>query len=71
MPKVPCLSKFLISQSEMNLKRDIISIQMDVTDKASILETARVIEEREGKLHILVNKYRNADAPSLKLLLID
>jgi NAD(P)-dependent dehydrogenase (short-subunit alcohol dehydrogenase family) len=29
---------------------------MDVTDKASIVEARRVIEKKEGKLHILVNK---------------
>lgn len=30
---------------------------MDVTDKVSILEGVKLIEEKEGKLHILVNKY--------------
>lgn len=29
---------------------------MDVTDKASIVDAKKVIEEKEGKLHILVNK---------------
>lgn len=29
---------------------------MDVTVKASILEAKKVIEQKEGKLHILVNK---------------
>ena len=29
---------------------------MDVTDKASILDGVKVIQEREGRLHILVNK---------------
>lgn len=29
---------------------------MDVTMKASILEVKKVIEQKEGKLHILVNK---------------
>ena len=30
---------------------------MDVTNKADILEAVKTIETREGKLHILVNKY--------------
>jgi hypothetical protein len=29
---------------------------MDVTSRDSILEAKKVIEEKEGKLHILVNK---------------
>ncbi len=29
---------------------------MDVTDKESILSATKVLEEQEGKLHILVNK---------------
>jgi len=31
---------------------------MDVTDKASISKAKKFIEEKEGKLHILVNKLR-------------
>ena len=31
-------------------------LSMDVTDKASILNGVKVIEELEGRLHILVNK---------------
>jgi hypothetical protein len=30
---------------------------MDVTDKESILAGKKIIEEREGKVNILVNKY--------------
>jgi hypothetical protein len=30
---------------------------MDVTDKKSILKAKTYIEEKEGKLHILVNKF--------------
>ena len=30
---------------------------MDVTSKPSILEAKKVIQEKEGKLHILVNKW--------------
>lgn len=33
----------------------IIPLQMDVTDKESILQARNMIAEREGKLHILVN----------------
>ncbi len=29
---------------------------MDVTSKESILEAKKVLQEKEGKLHILVNK---------------
>jgi NAD(P)-dependent dehydrogenase (short-subunit alcohol dehydrogenase family) len=32
------------------------SLQMDVTNKESILAVKKLIEEKEGKLHILVNK---------------
>ncbi|KAF9481171.1 short-chain dehydrogenase [Pholiota conissans] len=34
---------------------EIIPLQMDVTDKVSIAKAKQVIEEKEGKLHILVN----------------
>jgi hypothetical protein len=30
---------------------------MDVTDKESILKVKTHIEEKEGKLHVLVNKF--------------
>ncbi|KAL5482544.1 hypothetical protein ACEPAI_9138 [Sanghuangporus weigelae] len=36
-------------------KGSLHPLLMDVTDKASILEAVRTIEEKEGKLHILVN----------------
>lgn len=32
------------------------SLPMDVTEKESILRGVQTIEEKEGKLHILVNK---------------
>lgn len=31
-------------------------IALDVTSRESILEAKKVIEEKEGKLHVLVNK---------------
>jgi enoyl-[acyl-carrier-protein] reductase (NADH) len=34
----------------------LIRIQMDVTSRESIAEGKKLIEENEGKLHILVNK---------------
>ncbi|KAG6833435.1 hypothetical protein H0H87_006801 [Tephrocybe sp. NHM501043] len=34
---------------------EIVPLQMDVTDKASIAAGKKFIEEKEGKLHILVN----------------
>jgi NAD(P)-dependent dehydrogenase (short-subunit alcohol dehydrogenase family) len=33
-------------------------LHMDVTDKASISKAKKFIEEKEGRLHILVNKLR-------------
>lgn len=33
-----------------------ISLQMDVTDKVSIQKAKEYIEEKEGRVHILVNK---------------
>ena len=30
---------------------------MDVTDKESILKVKNYIEQKEGKLHVLVNKF--------------
>lgn len=35
----------------------IIPLAMDVTDKPSILQGRDLIAQKEGKLHILVNKY--------------
>ena len=32
-------------------------LQMDVTDKESIFKVKAYIEEKEGKLHVLVNKF--------------
>jgi hypothetical protein len=39
------------------------SIVMDVTDKDSIREGVKAIESKEGKLHILVNKYVYSTIP--------
>ncbi|PBK75143.1 NAD(P)-binding protein [Armillaria solidipes] len=33
----------------------VVALQMDVTDKESILSATKVLEEQEGKVHILVN----------------
>ncbi|RDB17820.1 Rhamnolipids biosynthesis 3-oxoacyl-[acyl-carrier-protein] reductase [Hypsizygus marmoreus] len=54
----------------------IIPLQMDVTSKESITEAKKIIQEREGKLHILVNNagqsgptspfLGNPSAPELK-----
>ncbi|KIY71729.1 short-chain dehydrogenase [Cylindrobasidium torrendii FP15055 ss-10] len=38
-----------------NVKGSIIPLCMDVTSKDSILEAKKVIEEKDGKLHILIN----------------
>lgn len=32
------------------------SLQMDVTDKESILKGREIVEKNDGRLHILVNK---------------
>ncbi|KAK7056984.1 hypothetical protein VNI00_002702 [Paramarasmius palmivorus] len=55
---------------------EIVPLPMDVTDKKSILEAKKVLQEKEGKLHILVNNagqvgpvspfMSNPDAPELK-----
>ena len=34
-----------------------LRLQMDVTEKESILKVKTYIEEKEGKLHVLVNKF--------------
>ena len=33
------------------------SLSLDVSNRDSILEAKKTVEEKEGKLHILVNKY--------------
>jgi hypothetical protein len=33
------------------------SFSLDVSNRDSIIEAKKLIEEKEGKLHILVNKY--------------
>lgn len=38
------------------LTKGEVSIQMDVTNKESILAGKKIIQDKEGKLHVLVNK---------------
>ncbi|KAK7048176.1 NAD(P)-binding protein [Favolaschia claudopus] len=57
-------------------KGEMIAVQMDVTDRESIQEVKKFIEQKEGKLHILVNNagqvgptspfLGNPSAPELK-----
>ncbi|KAK0201691.1 NAD(P)-binding protein [Desarmillaria ectypa] len=47
------------------IKGEVVALPMDVTVKASILEAKKVIEEKEGKLHILVNNAGQAGPMSL------
>lgn len=49
---VPCDSS--LQGNGIRLTRS--SLQMDVTDKGSIRNAVKVVEEAEGALHILVNK---------------
>lgn len=48
----------------------LIRLQMDVTNRESIAEGKRVIQEKEGKLHILVNKSVKRARDSLRKILI-
>jgi NAD(P)-dependent dehydrogenase (short-subunit alcohol dehydrogenase family) len=50
-----CMSSML--NACLNIQRVLPSIVADVTDKQSILALVEEIEKKEGKLHILVNKY--------------
>ncbi|PBK74721.1 NAD(P)-binding protein, partial [Armillaria solidipes] len=47
------------------IKGEVVALPMDVTVKASILEAKKVIEQKEGKLHILVNNAGQAGPMSL------
>lgn len=47
------------------IKGEVVALQMDVAVKASILEAKKVIEQKEGKLHILVNNAGQAGPMSL------
>ncbi|SJL07379.1 related to 3-oxoacyl-[acyl-carrier-protein] reductase 1 [Armillaria ostoyae] len=47
------------------IKGEVVALPMDVTVKASILEAKKVIERKEGKLHILVNNAGQAGPMSL------
>jgi hypothetical protein len=44
---------------------------MDVTDKESILKVKTYIEEKEGKLHVLVNKFVRSIYSWGEILVID
>ena len=44
-------------KSSIPLLTPISRLQMDVTDKESILKVKTYIEAKEGKLHVLVNKF--------------
>ncbi|KAK0189134.1 short-chain dehydrogenase [Armillaria mellea] len=37
------------------IKGDVVALPMDVTSKPSILEAKKVLQEKEGKIHVLVN----------------
>ncbi|KAF5382632.1 hypothetical protein D9615_003012 [Tricholomella constricta] len=45
------------NEQNANAGPAIIPLKMDVTDKGSILEGRKFLEEQEGKIHILVNKF--------------
>ncbi|KAJ7935435.1 NAD(P)-binding protein [Mycena leptocephala] len=46
-------------------KGEMIAVQMDVTSRESISEVKKLIQEKEGKLHILVNKTSWSTSPFL------
>ncbi|KAH9480521.1 Short-chain dehydrogenase/reductase VdtF [Psilocybe cubensis] len=52
--RVEVLDK-VVASWDRQIGGEILSLQMDVTDKASIEAAKKIIEEKEGKLHILVN----------------
>jgi len=49
------LQKVADSWSQGNEKGTIIPLRMDVTDRESVAQGKKTIQEKEGKLHILVN----------------
>ncbi|KAG6841696.1 hypothetical protein C0991_007966 [Blastosporella zonata] len=53
--RVDVLQKVADSWNAQKTGGEIVPLQMDVTDKASIAAGKKFIEEKEGKLHILVN----------------
>ncbi|KAF8073871.1 hypothetical protein FPV67DRAFT_1446724 [Lyophyllum atratum] len=53
--RVDVLQKVAGSWNEQKAGGTIIPLAMDVTDKHGILEGKKFIEEKEGKIHILVN----------------
>ncbi|KAG6897557.1 hypothetical protein C0992_000340 [Termitomyces sp. T32_za158] len=53
--RLEVLSKVADSWNAKKFGGEIVPLQMDVTDKMSIVAGKRFIEEREGKLHVLVN----------------
>jgi hypothetical protein len=42
------------------------SLPLDVTSKEAIMEGKKVIEEKEGLLHILVNKYKTSHISAVR-----
>ncbi|GLB38242.1 putative enoyl-(Acyl carrier protein) reductase [Lyophyllum shimeji] len=74
--RLDVLQKVADSWNEQNAGAPIIPIKMDVTDKDSIKEGRKFIEEKEEKIHILVNNagqvgptspfLGNPSAPELK-----
>lgn len=53
--RLEVLQKVADSWNQKNEGGTIIPVQMDVTSRESIAEGKKLIEEKEGKLHILVN----------------
>ena len=50
-------TKLVLLREDQDIHADRPSLVMDVTDRQSILAGQKVLQEKEGKLHILVNKY--------------
>ncbi|KAG6903151.1 hypothetical protein C0995_004698 [Termitomyces sp. Mi166 len=53
--RLEVLKKVAESWNAQKVGGEIVALQMDVTDKMSITACKKFIEEKEGKLHILVN----------------
>ncbi|EKM79379.1 hypothetical protein AGABI1DRAFT_58947 [Agaricus bisporus var. burnettii JB137-S8] len=53
--RIDVLEKAAAELNQLERGGKVIPLQMDVTSKESILAAKKVIEEKEGKLHILVN----------------
>jgi len=63
--RVEVLQKAASSWNDQKIGGTIIPLKMDVTDKDSILEGKKHIENKEGKLHILVNNAGQGSPASL------